>query len=701
MLASADINTRRGPERPSELDKRTAFAISAPLLVVLYLFFTVSYLVGANSPSGEPLPRWMAAVTGATTAYFVWLTISVRSKRYEQHAENLWIGISTLLLIVNVTVLYSVEPADWTSYNYVFVMLGIGSVVSSRAWFLVLMGATLGSEAVTTLATVGVAANWSAIGTASGVGAIVSTFLFEIRRAAVIRVHVLTLEADRKRIVAEEALSVARRARADLQQLVERAPDSVLILIDNRIHYANQNFLDCLRLDESSVVGVELSALTCAGALDDHGTSRLSLRRADGETVILEFSEATNIEQEGAEAQLRIGRDVSAADSDLQAKLQLSDRMAAIGVLASGVAHEINNPLAYVLGNLSSLNEDSEKFSRNMPTETRVEFADLVADALHGAKRVATIVQDLSSIARTEETSMEADVAAAIDSSIRIAQPHLTHNSQLIVDIAEVPPAACNQARLSQIILNLIVNAAQSLQENKKNSIAIRCRAETGPPCIVVEIEDTGAGMNADTQRRLFEPFYTTKAVGKGTGLGLYFCMNEIEKVGGELSFTSEIGVGTCFTIRLPLFVAKQEQVVRPARAKTTNGLQVLIIDDDPMVCKALERLLRGNDTTVVQNAKQGLTLVASRHFDVIFCDMMMPGMTGDVLYEKAEAADPGIGKKFIFITGGAFTPETERFLNSVPGQVVLKPFGLNSLQAALQQRSEQADLDGCVGQVS
>jgi len=702
VLAATHIDTRLPRERPSKLERRTAFAIAAPLLVVLYIFFSVSYLLGAESPTGEPLPRWLAAITGPTALYFAALTLSIRTRRYEQNEEDLWIGISTLLLIVNVTIFYAVAPADWASYNYVFVMLGIGTVVSSRGWFLALMAATLCAQSVTTLATVGLAtANWSAIATTSGPGALIATFLFIVRRAAIMRVHALTLEADRKRIVAEEALGGARRARADLQQLVERAPDAVLILVDNTIRYANQNFLDCLRLDESKVVGVDLSTLTYAGSLEDHGTSRLSFRRADGETVILEFSEATNIEQEGAEAQLRIGRDVSAADSDLQAKLQLSDRMAAIGVLALGVAHEINNPLAYVLGNLSAIEDESEKFAHHMSPETSDEFAELITDALHGARRVATIVKDLSSIARTEETNMEADVPAALDSSIRIAQPHLTHNSQLIVEIADVQPAACNQARLSQIFLNLIINAAQSLEENKKNSITIRCKEEAFPPRIVVEIEDTGSGMNADTQRRLFEPFYTTKAVGQGTGLGLYFCMNEIEKVGGELSFTSEEGVGTCFTIRLPLFASKGKRAATSPKAHTSRGLQILVIDDDPMVCKALERLLRGNETTVVSDANQGLALLIDEHFDVIFCDMMMPGMTGDLLYAKAAAALPGVGEKFIFITGGAFTPETEQFLDSVPGQVVLKPFGRNSLQAALQRRSlgtERAEAAGNEG---
>ncbi len=633
----------------------------------------------------------MAIPVGVTTFYFAALAFSVRRFRYTQEKEDFWIAVSVLVMIANVTGPYAVSATTWTNYHFLFIMLGVGALVSHLNWYLVLMGVNTVAVLVATYIGEGNNTEWALLLSTCTIASIVSGLLVVMRRAAVKRVHALTLDADRKRQVAEEALAVAERAQADLQQLVAKAPDAVLIIIDDTIHYANETFLNCVRRKEEDVLQRSLSELTQAGRLETNRSSRLSFARADGETVILEFSEATNIQQGGKEAQLFIGRDVSAADSDLQAKLQLSDRMAAIGVLAAGVAHEINNPLAYVLGNLSALEDDAETFVQGMSDEAKGDFAELVADSLHGARRVAAIIKDLNSIARTETEDTKANVDQALQSSIRIAQPHLTQNSELLIEIQDVPNVACNQARLSQICLNLIINAAHSLPDSRENQITIRCSRAPRDEGVLIEIEDTGCGMNADTQRRLFEPFYTTKAVGEGTGLGLYYCMNEVEKCGGELSFTSEVGKGTCFRIILPFFQAPQIEAIHRPVVKMTKGMRILIIDDDVLVCRALQRLLRGNETIVLNSATEAMHRIQTDIFDVIFCDLMMPEMTGDQLYWKSEELLPGIGKKFIFITGGAFTPETEEFLGSVPAQVVMKPFGKNSLQQALVDVTQAA----------
>ncbi|MBL4637499.1 MAG: response regulator [Kofleriaceae bacterium] len=658
--------------------------MASPILAILYAFITLTYLMGVKGPDGIIHPLWMAIPVGITTLYFGGLAFSVRRFRYSQKKEDLWIGVSVLVMIANVTGPYSVNATNWNNYHFLFIILGMGAVVSHLNWYLFLMGANIVAVLVTTYVGQGNDTDWALLLSTCTIASIVSGLMVVMRRAAVERVHALTLDSDRKRQVAEEALAVAERAQADLQQLVAKAPDAVLIIIDDTIHYANETFLNCVRRKQEDVLQRSLSELTRAGRLETNRSSRLSFARADGETVILEFSEATNIQQEGKEAQLFIGRDVSAADSDLQAKLQLSDRMAAIGVLAAGVAHEINNPLAYVLGNLSALQDDSDKFVQGMTAEAKGEFVELVADSLHGAHRVAAIVKDLNSIARTETEESKANVEQALQSSIRIAQPHLTRNSRLLIEIQDVPDVACNQARLSQICLNLIINAAHSLPDSRDNKITIRCNLAPRGEGVLIEIEDTGCGMSAETQRRLFEPFFTTKAVGEGTGLGLYYCMNEVEKCGGELNFTSEVGKGTCFRIVLPFFQASQIEKIRRPIVKMTKGMRILIIDDDVLVCRALQRLLRGNDTIVLNSATEAMQRIQTDIFDVIFCDLMMPGMTGDKLYWKSEELLPGIGKKFIFITGGAFTPGTEQFLGSVPALVVMKPFGKNSLQQAL-----------------
>tara|TARA_R110002096_G_scaffold401386_3_gene598215 strand:- start:1054 stop:2724 length:1671 start_codon:yes stop_codon:yes gene_type:complete len=536
----------------TEAERKTAFVIAGPLLALLYAFYTVSYLLQLGTYGGEPFPQWLTLVTGPSALYFVWLTRHVHSHQFTIAQQHRWIGVTVVLVLVNVTVHYSQRPTLGTSVNYVLVMLGIGTMVSSRKWFIGLLLSCLACFVVTALVVVG-ASNvpWRQVFFSSASGALVSTFLFIVRRAAIQRVEMLTAEAEAKRLVAEEALVVSRRARADIQQILERAPDSVLVLVEGTIEYANQNFLDCLRRTEINVLGVPLESLVVAGSLDPLEVSRLTFQRDDGENVLIEFSKQANIDRDGVEAVLLIGRDITSADSQLQAKLQLADRLAAVGVLAAGVAHEINNPLAYVIGNLGAL-EDDELFVKEMSSEAREEFHELVADALHGARRVAAIVDDLNTIARRGDGCLEGDVARAVESSIRIAGPHFTQNAKLIIDVDEVPPVACNQGRLGQILLNLIVNAAHSLDPEKPNTITIRCRDLAGAGRVRIDVEDTGCGMAQATQQRILEPFYTTKDVGDGTGLGLYFCKNEIERAHGELSFTSEPGLGSCFSIYLP-----------------------------------------------------------------------------------------------------------------------------------------------------
>lgn len=445
------------------------------------------------------------------------------------------------------------------------------------------------------------------------------------------------------------------------------------------------------------MLGKALSEFVIDGEISSSGGARLTFRRSDGEAVILDFSQASEVTHDEQAAILLMGRDVTEEDQDLHARIQLADRMAAIGVLATGVAHEINNPLAYVIGNLSILQDELELLLGSVGMEESRDISELIEESLHGAKRVATIVRDLNSIARFERENERANLAEVLQSSIRIAQPHLQHRSKVIVDIDEVPEVAADPARLSQVFLNLIINAAHSFEDTENilgtsNCITIQCR-EDDYGNVVVEVTDTGKGMSEETKRRLFEPFYTTKEVGKGTGLGLYYCMNEITKCGGELDFQSEVGRGTTFRISLPSFDGpKLLPNPSPTNPKSLKGLNILIIDDEPLVCRTLERMLRGNTLSVATNADDAMAKLSDSNFDVIFCDLMMPKRTGPELFATAEKERPGIGNHFIFITGGAFTPESERFIKERAEQVILKPFKRQNLEQAIEMLMQRLE---------
>ncbi len=658
--------------------------LAAPLSALLYLIFVITAIVGQTDAYGEPLPTWFTWMRVATFGYFAYWTWKIRGFVFTEHFRNFMIGASVLIILLNITVFFYFQRAPWQVFEYAFLLIAMSLVVFDIRWFLALSTSILTSLFVLTwMLFDGDTEAWRVVVGLGSVGLCLSVFLFAARRSSLLAVDESKAEASRAR-------DAAKQARADFQQLIERAPDAVLILVDEVIQYANPAFLEILRREESEVRGQPLEDFTIDGVVAKTGSSRLTFSRKDVESLVVDFSPASDVRHEHQAARLLMGRDVSVADQEMHARLQLADRMAAIGVLATGVAHEINNPLAYVIGNLALLNDEIDALAKvkGVSDEVRSEMHDLANESLHGAKRVATIVRDLNSMARFDSTNASASVAEVLESSIRIAQPHLQYRAQVLVDIDDVPSVSCDPARLSQVFLNLIINAAHAIedQDRKENSITITCCQQSDGD-VRIEVCDTGKGMDAETQRRLFEPFYTTKEVGRGTGLGLYYCMNEIDKSGGTLSFESELGQGTTFRIILPITEEDDSEIKKPQLQPIASirGLQVLIIDDELMVCRALKRMLSGQEVTIVTSAGEAIRELGACAYDVVFCDLMMPERSASQILAVAEKKIPGVGERFIFITGGAFTPESETFLEEHPTQVLMKPFQKPHIERAIE----------------
>jgi signal transduction histidine kinase len=371
----------------------------------------------------------------------------------------------------------------------------------------------------------------------------------------------MTMAAEKSRKEAEEALAESQknadrleRAQRDLQGILDKSPEAILIRQNDRIAYMNPAFLDCLRVGQDDVVGTSMASLLVDSNDTPTMRTRALLRRSDGQVIVMQLSEPEDVQYQGQSSSLVMGHDITDQDTSLKAKLLLADRMAAVGVLASGIAHEINNPMAYVLGNLEILNGEIEQLTPGMSDDARSELRELLADCLHGSERVTAIVQELRTVAHSEPSGGVADLRQAIESAIKIANNQITHKSAE-VDLS-IPPslsAVCGStSKLSQVFLNLLVNAAQSLCADDRDN-AIQIQATQEPAFVRVQVRDTGAGMSPESQRRLFEPFFTTKRIGEGTGLGLYFCRNELTRIGGSIDFESELGVGTTFTVRIPV----------------------------------------------------------------------------------------------------------------------------------------------------
>jgi signal transduction histidine kinase len=296
-------------------------------------------------------------------------------------------------------------------------------------------------------------------------------------------------------------------------------------------------------------------------------------RRRDGATFPVEISSRAALI--GSERMLlSIVRDLSER-AEMQANLLHADRLAAVGTLAAGVAHEINNPLAYAIGNLDMLARLlAEALARlqvesttapDLGTPARLsalveqlaEAHQMLAVACEGAARVRTIVLDLKRFSRQDEALVgPVDVHEVLEYAIGMAESGIRHRARLVRAFGEVPFVTVNESRLGQVFLNLLVNAAQAIPEDGAEGHEIRAR--TGVDAkgrVVVEITDTGVGIPPALIGRVFDPFVTTKPAGEGTGLGLFVSRSIVKDAGGEITMESEVGRGTTVRVTLPAAV--------------------------------------------------------------------------------------------------------------------------------------------------
>ncbi|MFO0725819.1 MAG: ATP-binding protein [Myxococcota bacterium] len=245
----------------------------------------------------------------------------------------------------------------------------------------------------------------------------------------------------------------------------------------------------------------------------------------------------------------------------LEAQLILADRMVSVGTLAAGVAHEINNPLSYVLGNLSFVAERLRVIRDEAPDlkEEMSELERATSDALDGAHRVKGIVMDLKTFSRTDEQSWgSVDVVNALEFAVRMTQNEMRHRARLVRSYSPVPKIVANEARLGQVFVNLLINAIQALPEESTEHNEIRLAVYLrDPDTIAAEVKDSGLGVPPEIQSRIFDPFFTTKPAGVGTGLGLSICHGIVASIGGKIELESTPGEGALFRVCLPTKTAQ------------------------------------------------------------------------------------------------------------------------------------------------
>jgi PAS domain S-box-containing protein len=417
------------------------------------------------------------------------------------------------------------------------------------------------------------------------------------------------------------------------------------------------------------------------------------LKRSDGTQVPITHRCAPIRDDEGVvNGSVLVLRDMTAEivvreeTENIQKQLVLAARMASVGTLAAGIAHEINNPLAWVVANNQMLAEELRAMGSS---SGRIkDLLSMTQDSLDGAERIRKIVQGLKTFSRADEERLtNVELTPLLEFSLTMAANEIRHRARLVTDFKPTPSVHGDEARLGQVFINLLMNAAQAMSEEGEHTNEIRVSTWTSSSGdAVVEVANTGPGIPEAHLGRIFDPFFTTKPVGVGTGLGLFICRNIVMSMNGQISVTSEERLGTTFRVTLPPGEPVPAGVGSDgaASADSVGGqARVLVIDDEPSVGAVLSRLLRGHAVTVVTSGASALELLADNNaYDVILSDLMMPGMSGMDLYDAIRQTNRALSDRIVFITGGAFTARADEFLANVPNARLDKPFDLKAVRA-------------------
>jgi PAS domain S-box-containing protein len=397
-------------------------------------------------------------------------------------------------------------------------------------------------------------------------------------------------------------------------------------------------------------------------------------------------------------------------------------RLAGIGTLAAGVAHEINNPLASVVGNLALVRERVSSIRERGGGPEIMRFAEEwlepIVDAEDGARRVRDIVAELRVFARADAARGPVDVARAMRSALSLAQSEIQHRARLVTRIVEVPAVRGSEGRLAQAFANVLVNAARAIPEGASQENEIRVEVRAGEGEVVAEVADTGVGMTQEVRARIFEPFFTTRDIGEGSGLGLAVTHAIVTAMHGRIDVDSAPGAGSRFRITLPAsrepLPVRQEQaapasvgpaprpVLTPAPASgeglapggaeprevTGDRLRVLVVDDEALVARSLQRILsREHDVQTADRARTALDRIADGdRFDLVLCDLMMPDVSGMAFYDEVGILDPALRDRIVFVTGGAFTEAARAFLDRVSNLRLEKPVDPTVLRDTVRQ---------------
>ncbi|MGE0393771.1 MAG: ATP-binding protein [Vicinamibacterales bacterium] len=431
--------------------------------------------------------------------------------------------------------------------------------------------------------------------------------------------------------------------------------------------------------------GSFLSMLAAPGGVVDHP---VRLRRQDGSARWVEVTGAAHPDESGSLVIEALVRDVHARrriddqSRDLHQQLIQADKMAALGQAISGVAHELNNPLATILSWAERLSE------RDLDPALK-RGVDVV---LGEAERAARIVRNLLTFARKRQSTRAlVDVNEVVAETLALRGPDLAaHEITVRTELTpDLPGVFGDSYQIQQVLLNLVINADQAMRTaHGRGTLTVRT-ATIGPDAVRIAVEDDGPGIPPETRARIFDPFFTTKPVGEGTGLGLSVAYAIVQEHGGKIAAGVGATGGALFSVDLPVSRTPGDAARSRLRAapsmEAVKGATVLLVEDEQALAFAVAEGLRdaGLVVTHAADGSDALAHLRGRRFDVVVCDLKMPKVDGMQVNEHLmrQASPPPV----IFVTGDSADPEAERFLAQPGRRWLAKPFRLNDLLTAIR----------------
>jgi PAS domain S-box-containing protein len=435
-----------------------------------------------------------------------------------------------------------------------------------------------------------------------------------------------------------------------------------------------------------------LERLTTDGSVNDY---LLRLRRADGNPVWVELTARADAAREDHAVRIEaLVRDVSERKKlddetrDIYHQLLQAEKMAALGQTVSGVAHELNNPLATILSWAERL---SQRTTLDEPVRRGLETI------LSESERAARIVRNLLTFARKRQTTRAmVDVNQVVRETVALRAYEQRVNNITVIDAlaAGLPQVFADGHQVQQVLLNLMINAEQAmLAANGRGTLVVRTWHDADQESVILEINDDGPGIPEDLQPKIFDPFFTTKEVGKGTGLGLTVAYAIVQEHGGRIRLESRPNAGASFYVEMPISGGKLPPVpiTRPRRdapVEAIAGASILVVEDEAQLASAVVDALR-DAGYLVQHAPDGeeaLNKVNADAFDLVICDLKMPRMDGKAFYKRLSAAAPGLARRVIFVTGDVAGTDAEEFLEESGCRWLAKPFRLGDLLRAVRE---------------